>query len=91
MNKQTFLIICIFVCGCLGNYFLFTTVCNDFEKGRNMGFLERQYESTKFDYFHGIWLIFHGLFFVLLLVFFDAPSFETIYKHFRSEFIKKFF
>ena len=89
MDKKAFLLLVMIVCGCIGNYLLITTYTNDIERGKNMTVDQIQFESTKFDYFKGTWLIFHGLFFVFLLVFLDTPTFKSIYRRFKTDCIKK--
>lgn len=49
-----------------------------------------RYHSDYFNYFRGLWVIPIGLFFVLLLVFCDVPSFFDAGRVLYSDFRKKF-
>lgn len=61
---------------CLFGY----TIPNEY-KHKNDSILEKLH--PEFDYFNGIWLIGSGLFFTLLLVLLEFPSYKNIYKELR--------
>lgn len=90
-QREKTLILCILlVLGCIGLYLQFTVYYSDLAKEKNMSGMEKLLYKPKFDYLHGFWLAFMGLWFIFLLVFLDIPSMGRVRRVLYRDFLKKF-
>lgn len=95
-NKKQFSII-LFILVISGFFMFFMSynsfvsdkkIIDGFDKDVIMISLFNRYVN-KFDYLHGFWLIPTGIFFIMLLVIIDFPSFEDIFKRFKKDLLVK--
>jgi len=90
-QREKTIILCIMVVmGCIGVFLQFNMFYSDKKLFDNMDEIEKLLYKPKFDYLHGFWLMFMGLFFLFLLVFLDIPSFGRVKRVLYSYFLKKF-
>jgi glucan phosphoethanolaminetransferase (alkaline phosphatase superfamily) len=90
-REKTIILVILVVAGSIGVFLQFNTFFSDKDLFDSMSEIDKLGYIPKFDYIHGFWLMFIGLFFIFLLVFCDFPSFNRIFKVFIKDFKKKFF